>query len=331
MKAKIERIQGCLLGGAVGNALGAPVEFGQLDDIKACYGEDGITFANFKGPAKITDDTQMTLFTANGLLLPGDKLTNIWNCYQDWLDTQTKHNKSEMTHRPVSWLVDDQRLFSVREPGNTCITELKEKHFGSLTHPYNKNKGCGGIMRIAPIGLVNWSIEKVVECSARASALTHGSLISSIASVFFATMIHYLSRMEIDIAQAIDKTIKIVKNSITKQPAREEIIGEVNLARMLAENSPDRDAANIASLGQGWFADETLGIAVYCALKYEHDFEKAIEAAVNHDGNSDSTGNLTGQLLGARYGTKVLPKAFLAKLELRDVIEKMADMLANVK
>lgn len=144
-------------------------------------------------------------------------------------------------------------------------------------------------------------------------------------------MIHYLSRMEIDIAQAIDKTIKIVKNLITKQPAREEIIGEVNLARMLAENSPDRDAANIASLGQGWFADEALGIAVYCALKYEHDFKKAIEAAVNHDGNSDSTGNLTGQLLGARYGTKVLPKAFLAKLELRDVIEKMADMFANVK
>jgi ADP-ribosyl-[dinitrogen reductase] hydrolase len=64
------RIRGCLLGGAVGDALGAPVEFLSLAEIRRRFGPDGIRdYAHAYGRlGAITDDTQMTLFTAEGLL-----------------------------------------------------------------------------------------------------------------------------------------------------------------------------------------------------------------------------------------------------------------------
>jgi len=70
MKASLDAIRGCLLGGAVGDALGAPVEFLSLEGIRAHHGERGIEdYVEFTdGRGCITDDTQMTLFTAEGLL-----------------------------------------------------------------------------------------------------------------------------------------------------------------------------------------------------------------------------------------------------------------------
>lgn len=89
----------------------------------------------------------------------------------------------------------------------------------------------------------------------------------------------------------------------------------------------DLDA--IREIGQGWVAEETLAIAVYCALKYSNDFEKAIIASVNHSGDSDSTGSVTGNILGAYLGLSAIPQKYLDKLELKDVITEIADDLYN--
>ena len=87
----------------------------------------------------------------------------------------------------------------------------------------------------------------------------------------------------------------------------------------------DLDA--IHALGQGWVGDEALAIAVYCALKYENDFEKAMIAAVNHNGDSDSTGAIAGNILGAHLGAAAIPEKYLANLELKDAILELADDL----
>ena len=76
-------------------------------------------------------------------------------------------------------------------------------------------------------------------------------------------------------------------------------------------------------------AEETLAIAVYCALKYENDFDRALIAAVNHDGDSDSTGAVTGNLLGARLGLAGIPPKYLERLELKSVILELADDLCQ--
>ena len=87
------------------------------------------------------------------------------------------------------------------------------------------------------------------------------------------------------------------------------------------------DLAAIRQLGGGWVGDEALDIALYCALKYENDFEKAIVAAVNRDGDSDSTGAITGNILGAYQGLKGIPEKYLKNLELMTLLNTMAEDL----
>ena len=97
---RLDRYRGCLLGGAAGDALGYPVEFLSLDEIRSQYGPAGITeYQLRRGVAQVSDDTQMTLFTANGLLYTetrrrigapgGGSVTGTMAvCYRDWLRTQ---------------------------------------------------------------------------------------------------------------------------------------------------------------------------------------------------------------------------------------------------
>lgn len=95
----LDRYRGCIIGGAVGDALGFAVEFMQDEAIFQKYGELGITeYDLINGVAQISDDTQMTLFTANGLLLGttrgmtrgimGSYPGYISLCYKEWYKTQ---------------------------------------------------------------------------------------------------------------------------------------------------------------------------------------------------------------------------------------------------
>ena len=87
------------------------------------------------------------------------------------------------------------------------------------------------------------------------------------------------------------------------------------------------DLKAIHQLGEGWVVEETLAIAVYCAIKYEDDFDQALTAAVNHNGDSDSTGAVTGNILGAKIGLSGIPAKYTEHLELRDLIIEVADDL----
>ncbi len=82
-------------------------------------------------------------------------------------------------------------------------------------------------------------------------------------------------------------------------------------------------------MGEGWVAEETLAIALYCSLKYENDFDKALIASVNHNGDSDSTGAVTGNILGAYLGMSKIPQKYIDNLELKDVILDIAEDLYN--
>jgi len=73
-----------------------------------------------------------------------------------------------------------------------------------------------------------------------------------------------------------------------------------------------------------------LAIAVYCALKYEDDFEKAVRMAVNHSGDSDSTGAICGNILGAYHGLEGIPEKWIKNVELADLLSELADRLLVV-
>ena len=94
----------------------------------------------------------------------------------------------------------------------------------------------------------------------------------------------------------------------------------------LSENKED-DLDNIHKLGEGWVAEKTMGISLYCALKYQNDFSAGVIASVNHNGDSDSTGAVTGNILGAWIGYEAIENKWKDNLELLDVILELADDL----
>ena len=160
---RIDKYRGCLIGGAAGDALGYAVEFLNTDQIVRKFGASGITAYELdNGIARVSDDTQMTLFTANGLLLGttrgmmrgimGEYRDYVACCYQDWLRTQDGALPSQGEHH-YSWLINIPALFARRAPGNTCLSALRAGGKGTIEQPINHSKGCGGIMRAAPVGL----------------------------------------------------------------------------------------------------------------------------------------------------------------------------------
>lgn len=160
----LDKFRGCLLAGAAGDALGFEVEFLSEEAIFERFGEAGITeYYLHRGVAEISDDTQMTLFTATGLLLGTTRGMNrgimgsyesyIHLCYKDWLRTQT-----DMFPLPngyhYSWLVNISQMFSRRAPGNTCMSALMPEESGSTGEPDQSKQG----LRWSNEGCTYWAL-----------------------------------------------------------------------------------------------------------------------------------------------------------------------------
>jgi len=335
-----DRFLGCLLGGAVGDALGAPVEFMTREQIFTRFGPDGITdyAPAFGGVGRITDDTQMTLFTAEGLLrgrvrwsLKGitDYPSVTAHAYLRWLRTQGERGVVDIASGDAQpgWLIQHPELHSKRAPGKTCLSALRSMpSFGEPAR--NDSKGCGGVMRVAPVGLFGWAMTEAgpgaetFQLATELAQLTHGHPTGSLTAGVFASLVQSL----ID-GRSLSDALQTTKDFLRLEPGHEETLAAMeNAERLAAEASPHNIA--IAQLGQGWIAEEALAIAIYCAL-VARDFQHGVLLAVNHDGDSDSTGAITGNLLGASLGVGAIGERWLQPLELRAVITEVAeDLLA---
>lgn len=336
----LNKFKGCLIGGAVGDALGYAVEFMSEYAIFEKYGNNGITeYELHDGIAEISDDTQMTMFTANALLLgtTRGKLRGIMgpysgyisHCYGDWLRTQTeKFPLAEEFH--YSWLVNVPELFSQRAPGKTCISAIRQGACGTMEEPINNSKGCGGIMRVAPIGLYfndrRQTIQFVDRLGAEAAALTHGHELGYLPAAAFVHIILRVSGYGDTIMKAVHDMLDVIPTIFPNGEYMEKLVGLIYTAVELSQLDIN-DSEAIRQLGEGWVAEETLAIAVYCALKYSDNFEKGIIAAVNHSGDSDSTGAVTGNILGAALGYSAIPEKFTERLELKAIIIELAEDL----
>lgn len=356
-EVNLDKIRGCMIGGAAGDALGYAIEFSDENSIFARYGKPGITeyeLDALTGTAVISDDTQMSLFTANGLLvgdtrgcmrgIQGSPRAYVSKSYQDWLRTQEiSFEESRSVSRGymrncTSWLCDVPELYKRRAPGNTCLSALKKQKNEQryiddyIEEPQNNSKGCGGVMRVAPLAL-NYdypNIEKLDKEGAEIAAITHGH---SLGYMPAAVLTHIINRIVFHpdnmslkeiIAEAMDVTAEIFKGDKHLQELK-DIVG---LAIELSENDVP-DLENIHRLGEGWVAEEALAISIYCALRYREDFSAGIIAAVNHKGDSDSTGAVTGNILGALLGYEAIDEKWKKGLELHDVIVEMADDICH--
>lgn len=334
------RYIGCLLGGAVGDALGYPVEFMSYQEIINTYGLGGIVTltTSEKGKALLSDDTQMTLFTVEGLLWARRIEYKHGYCniparcfysYQRWLYTQDY----PLADPAYQWILDDNRLdirspllkkrelYAKRAPGKTCLEALqgaKDQNYGTIEEPINDSKGCGGVMRIAPVGLCFYqNPKKAYEIGCQVAAITHGHPTGFISAGALAAIISYIIR-GLTIEEAVSSTIHQIANI----PGGQETLDSLHKAMTLYRSGLP-SITKLSMLGKGFVAEEALGIAVYAALCYSNDLRQAVTFAVNHDGDSDSTGAICGNIVGAHLGKTGIPNDWLKILECEDIIEEM--------
>jgi ADP-ribosylglycohydrolase len=320
-----DRYRGCLLGGAVGDALGAGVEFMSLAEIRRLYGPAGVTgyVPCYGRSGAITDDTQMTLFTAEGLLRAqrrgGDVPEALWQAYQRWLLTQGFRGSG----RADGWLIGQEFLHDQRAAGLTCLSALQDGQPGTPARPVNGSKGCGGVMRVAPAGLAG---RDPFTLGGQAAALTHGHPSGHLAAAAFALMISHLAGGGTR-PEAADAALAAVRDDPGPGDGDEVVAALAAAITAAADGPPSTEV--MCSLGAGWVGEEALAVAVYCALTAT-DFRSGVLLAVNHGGDSDSTGAICGNLLGASLGAGAIDADLLEGLEGRDVITQVADDLYDV-
>lgn len=282
-------IRASLFGSAIGDALGAEIEFSSLENIRRRF-PDGITeIPPHDGHVgAITDDTQMTLFTAEGLCRATIRAKQRGICSPSgvvhhallrWLATQGEQPSREVCD---VGLISDPRMHCRRAPGMTCLSSLRAAgSFGEIAR--NDSKGCGTIMRVSPIGL-SAPRDQIVSLAMETSALTHGHRTGQEAAVAWALILHDVMHGE-----TLDMAARCVVDHVGRETADA-------IARARAAPRDGR-AETVETLGGGWVAEEALSIALYACLCAE-DIETGLRIAVTHSGDSDSTGAIAGSLLG---------------------------------
>ena len=341
------KIRGSITGGAIGDALGYPIEFVySFNDICARYGKEGITEFDMSYPwleseekkALFSDDTQMTLYTAEGLLEAernGKPIApTVCNAYLAWYAHQAGR-KVKISYQ--SKLSEIEELNQNRAPGNTCLSALVAIHAGK--EPQNASKGCGGIMRVAPVGLYgaahDWSPADTARLAGELAELTHLHPLSTYSSATLAVIVQLCASSEDAVDKEmfkgiVDKSLKIVSDVYGADAAAMDEFRKIVGNAMSLEDDPQSDWQIIEDrIGEGWVAEETLAIALFSTLRHVDDFTGCLISAVNHGGDSDSTGAVAGNIIGAILGDDAIPGKFKKEIQLRDLLLHAADDLAK--
>ncbi|MFD8082671.1 ADP-ribosylglycohydrolase family protein [Kitasatospora sp. NPDC059722] len=340
-----DRVRGTLLGGAIGDALGWPVEFQQLHQIRDQHGPDGVTGpppAARPGTVEVTDDTQMTLFTAEGLIRGfvrgwsgggGSVPEAVHGAYRRWLLTQYQPapDAAPLPRPYDGWLLRQPFLYARRAPGNACLSGVSEHpvfeppaRIGQPGPVNPGSKGCGTVMRSAPFGLARLGADQAFGLAVQCAQLTHGHPTGYLAAGAFAALVERLVNGTEPWA-AVGETV----DQIRELPGSKETVQALARAvRVAQESEPSAEA--VERVGLGWIAEECLAIAVYSLLAATLDpdpVRTALLLSVNHSGDSDSTGAVCGNLTGAAYGAAALPPEWAGAVEGRAELLRVADDL----
>lgn len=317
-----DRVLGCLFGGAVGDGFGYAVEFDSLSEIHQLHGPGGLVAPSLvDGRFVVSDDTQMTLFTAEAIDKANGPESFADECRQAYL----RWHETQSGSRPASGaqgLLAHAALWRQRAPGNTCMSALATGGLGTTDNRINDSKGCGGVMRVAPIGLVErWDERTAFDLGAASAAITHGHPSGYFSAAAMAAIVRNLMN-------GLKLTAAIERVTVLLEEHEEAAETRVAIEQAVALGRASKDGSEIARgmLGQGWVGEEALAIAIYSCL-VGSDFEETMRIAANHDGDSDSTASIAGQLFGAQWGLDRIPWDWIEPL---DVFDAVCDVAASL-
>ncbi|MET8830601.1 ADP-ribosylglycohydrolase family protein [Streptomyces sp. NPDC004610] len=326
------RVRGTLLGVAVGDALGAPVDALGLDEIRAAYGAEGLVdlVPAYGRRGAVSHLTQLTLFSVDGLIRAQVRRdtgawhppTDLHRAYLRWAATQRDWGPDER-RKDDGWLAREEWLYARRAPTRALLLGLGDETMGTLEAPKNPGEtGPEATARSAPFGLlVGWEPQLVVQLAIECAAQTHGDPVAYLSAGAYAVVVHGLAR-----GDGLDAAVQRALSLLSARPGHEPVSGALQRALGAVRQgipTPDR----VTELVAGGTAAAVLSGAVYCALVGD-DVRQGLRLAANQEGPSGPTSTLTGGLLGALHGETALPPAWLTELEGRATILELADDFA---
>ena len=216
-----------------------------------------------------------------------------------------------------------------RAPGNTCLSALIAGKMGTVAQPVNTSKGCGGVMRVAPVGLFCRALpdagddrkrgEMAFDLGCAAAATTYGHPLGYLPAGFLAALIFFLVS-----GRTLEESISESMLLLVERPEYEKSCLAAMIARAVRSSLEEKPCPEtIERIGGGWVGDEALAISLYCAMAAKGDFGRGVRLAVNHSGDSDSTGAITGNIIGALLGKGAIPGEWFERVEMREVTKGM--------
>ncbi len=341
MVRKQDQIRGCLLGQAAGDALGYCVEELTLPQIQEKYGPEGIRgYDTVNGYAEVSSHTQLAMFTANGLLFGATRgavrgrmapyVKYVEMACRDWAKTQ-RYGGRRPDERVYSWLYALEPLRVRRCLDPAVLDALTRPGIGSIDEPVNRSQGCGGLTRAAPLGLFLDPAEvprqETALLGAESAALTQGHPLGFLPGAYLTDLINRIVYDRPDSFRAVLKSTcaAMERQFGPRYPQTAAIREQLFRAEFLASTpAPPAECLERLSPAQ---APGVLAAACYVCLKFPGDFDHGLVAAVNHSGASAAVGAVAGALLGAMVGTEGIPEFYLEPLELRGILEELADDL----
>ncbi|MFH1421125.1 MAG: ADP-ribosylglycohydrolase family protein [Planctomycetota bacterium] len=307
-----DKFSGCVLGLAIGDALGFPAEFLDIHQIYHKFGPEGVTdffSSRYHPQGTFTDDTQMSLAIANALITVGNREL-IQRASVEIIMT-------EISNEFVKWAFSPENN---RAPGRTCMTGCGNLKEGI---PWRESgvagsKGCGSAMRSTPIGLVfHNNHAKLKEVGIASSITTHGhpcALAGSVATAYLVALAVNNEPPE----KYIDKLCEFTAD------ISDEFVAKISyVPNCLAMES--EEAFQI--LGNAWVAEEAVADALYCFLRSPTDYKKTVLTAANSNGDSDSIACIAGAISGAYNGIASIPQKWIEEIEKSSHLKEIAEEL----
>lgn len=342
----MDKFEGAIFGSALGDAFGYPLMSMSFEEICKTFEKSGareLAISRKTNTALFTEATQMSLFTADGILWASDEhvayengavASYVFYSYQQWLYMQTK----TIADREYEWLFDKEKnpnmsslmkskgLGKPRRLNDTNIDALldaKGGSFGTLSKGVNQNADNGAVKRVAPAGLFyGQNPDMAFRMACDIGAITHSHPDGYLPCGVYAALVSYLiSDKPLD--DAVNETMAL----LAAYPENQNTYSALQKAVDLANDEDIDPQEGLEDLGDGKSAISAVAIAVYSAILHQTNYKFAVALSANHDGDSAACGAITGGILGAWYGAKKLPKDWMKKIQYFNLLETVADVL----
>lgn len=343
MISKREAYRGCLLGLAIGDAMGYPVDTKTWQQIQEEYGPYGLMGYDLRnGYAEVSSHTQIAAFSCNGLLL-GQTRGQVYGkmapfvryvglAQQEWAIGQRRYDQPSRNH---CWVFRVSEMRHRHCTDTRMVETLNRGKLGSLEDPVNRHDTPASLASAIAAGIFadpgRLQQQEIDRLGAECVALTHGHPLAFLPGAVAAHLIGgCLRQPEKRLTALIKEALSAMQEQFVREYPREvsQITALVEQAVSLAEERLTRPYDVMERLKCDTGA-EVLAGAVYAALLCEEDFDNAMIIAVNHSGRSAAVSCLTGAILGARLGEQALPEFYMEGLYIADVLRDLADDLVQ--